>query len=364
MARKKTYIDYILNPLELLRTKKVLHVNPTVTHKRKEPEQSAIFLIDYSPAHHEFKKLESPEDCFPYLDSPGISWINMDGIRKTDVEKISAHYGIHQLIIEDILSSGQRAKMDEINNVMFCLLNMIYFNEQNSSVESEQVSIILGKNFVISFQEDATRDVFNPLREKLKLNNSKIRQMGADFLFYALIDQIVDHYFIVMEKLADQIEHLEEDIIRNANKRTLARINMLRKELIVLKRSVGPVRELLNGILRSESELVEERTVKYFKDVYDHIIQANELAENYRDMMMNLQDLYMSNMNLKLNEVMKVMAIVTCLLAPATVIGGIFGMNFDRIPLLHDQWGFYISVGLMLLFPLWMILIFKRRGWF
>lgn len=364
MARKKTYIDYILNPLELLRTKKVLHINPTVTHKRKEPEHSSIFLIDYSPAHHDSKKLESPEACFPYLDSPGITWINMDGIRKSDVDKISAHYGIHQLIMEDILSSGQRAKMDEINNVMFCLLNMIYFNEQNSSVESEQVSIILGKNFVISFQEDATRDVFNPLREKLKLNNSKIRQMGADFLFYALIDQIVDHYFIVMEKLADQIEHLEEDIIRNANKRTLARINMLRKELIVLKRSVGPVRELLNGILRSESELVEERTVKYFKDVYDHIIQANELAENYRDMMMNLQDLYMSNMNLKLNEVMKVMAIVTCLLAPATVIGGIFGMNFDRIPLLHNQWGFFISVGLMLLFPIWMIVIFKRRGWF
>jgi len=152
---------------------------------------------------------------------------------------------------------------------------------------------------------------------------------------------IVDNYYVVMEKLGERIESLEEDIVRNANTRSLAKINMLRKEMIILKRSVAPVRELVNGILRSESELIEERTEKYFKDVYDHIIQANDLAENYRDMMMNLNDLYLSNVNLKMNEVMKVMAVVTCLLAPATVIGGIFGMNFESIPLLHNKWGIF-----------------------
>ena len=167
-----------------------------------------------------------------------------------------------------------------------------------------------------------------------------------------------------MEKLGEKIEVLEEDIIRNANKRTLAKINMLRKEMIILKRSISPVRELVNGILRSESDLIEERTEKYFKDVYDHIIQANDLAENYRDMMMNLQDLYLSNVNLKMNEVMKVMAVVTCLLAPATVIGGIFGMNFDVIPFAHNTTGFYSIVGLMVFIPLLMLYIFKRRGWF
>ncbi len=149
----------------------------------------------------------------------------------------------------------------------------------------------------------------------------------------------MDNYFVVMEKLGDKIENLEEDIVRSPNTRSLAKINMLRKEMIVLKRSVAPVRELVNGILRSDTELIEERTEKYFKDVYDHIIQANELAENYRDMMMNLHDLYLSNVNLKMNEVMKVMAVVTCLLAPATVIGGIFGMNFERLPLLHNKLG-------------------------
>ena len=243
-------------------------------------------------------------------------------------------------------------------------MNMLYFNEKDSAVETEQVSIVLGKNFVISFQEDESRDVFNPLREKLKLNSSKVRQSNADFLFYSLIDLIVDNYFVVMEKLGEKIEHLEEDIARSPSTRTLAKINMLRKEMIVLKRSISPVREMVNGILRSESELIEDRTEKYFKDIYDHIIQANDLAENYRDMMMNLNDLYLSNVNLKMNEVMKVMTIVTCLLAPATVIGGIFGMNFDIIPLLHNKWGFFISVGLMLFVPLVMLRIFKKRGWF
>lgn len=361
---KKNYLNYLFNPLDLVRTKKVLQVNPTAAPKRSEPELSKIFLYEYDKDKSDCLELKSIEETFPYLTSRSISWINMDGLKKAEVEKISQHFGIHQLITEDILSYGQRPKMDEINGLLFCLLNMLYFNEKDSTVETEQISIVMGKNFVISFQEDASKDVFNHLRDKLNIPNSKIRQSGTDFLFYSLIDSIVDHYYLVMEKLGDRIETLEEDIIRQANNRTLVKINMLRKEMIVLKRSIAPVREMVNGIIRSESELIEERTEKYFKDVYDHIIQANDLAENYRDMMMNLQDLYLSNVNLKLNEVMKVMAIVTCLLAPATVIGGIFGMNFESIPLLHNQWGFFISVGLMLLIPIWMIMMFKKRGWF
>lgn len=360
----RKYISYLINPLELLRTKKVLQVNPTVAASRKEPDNVKIFVYDYNQQNIDVKELSNVPACFPYLDSPKVTWINVDGLRKTDVEAICNHYGIHNLIVEDILSIGQRSKTDEINGLLFCLLNMLYFNEKDSAVETEQVSIVLGKNFVISFQEDENRDVFNPLREKLKLANSKVRQSNADFLFYSLIDLIVDNYFVVMEKLGEKIEMLEEDIARSPSTRTLAKINMLRKEMIVLKRSIGPVREMVNGILRSESELIEERTEKYFKDVYDHIIQANDLAENYRDMMMNLNDLYLSNVNLKMNEVMKVMTIVTCLLAPATVIGGIFGMNFDKIPLLHNKWGFFISVALMLLIPLMMLRIFRKRGWF
>lgn len=360
----KKYFSYLLSPLELLRTKKVLQVNPTVAAPRQEPEEIKIFVYDYDAAGSAISEMNTVPDCYAYKDSNKTTWINVDGLRKTDVESICTHYGIHYLITEDILSIGQRPKMDEIDGLLFCVLNMLYFNENDSSVEIEQISIVLGKNFVISFQEDAARDVFNPLRERLKIGGSKVRQNKADFLFYSLIDLIVDNYYVVMERLGERIESLEEDIVRNANTRSLAKINRLRKEMIILKRSVAPVREMVNGILRSESELIEEKTERYFKDVYDHIIQANDLAENYRDMMMNLNDLYLSNVNLKMNEVMKVMAVVTCLLAPATVIGGIFGMNFENIKWLHTNTTFIIAAFAMVGIPLIMIRIFRKRGWF
>jgi magnesium transporter len=241
---------------------------------------------------------------------------------------------------------------------------MLYFNADKKTVETEQISIVLGRDFVISFQEDPERDVFNPLRQKLKLNKSQIRQRSADYLCYAMLDLIVDNYFLVMEQLGEQIELLEDELVRKSSTRSLAKINQLRKEMIVLKRNIAPVRDLLNNIIRSENDLLDDRTTKYFKDVYDHIMQAYDLSENYRDIMVSLQDLYINNVNMKMNEVMKVMAIVTCLLAPATVIGGIFGMNFEAIPYAHHKWGFFLAVGLMLLVPMWMLLMFRKRGWF
>jgi magnesium transporter len=201
-------------------------------------------------------------------------------------------------------------------------------------------------------------------RDKLNVVGSKLRISGADYLCYSLIDIIVDNYYSVLEKLGEHIETLEEDIIHRGDTHSLALINNLRKELIVLKRSINPVREVINGFMRSDNNLLNEKILQYFKDVYDHIVQANDLVENYRDMMMSLQDLYLNKVNLRMNEVMKVMAIVTCLLAPATVIGGIFGMNFQTIPYIHNQYGFFAAVALMLLIPVWMIYIFKKRGWF
>lgn len=364
MGKSKSYLDLVLNPFNLFRTRRILNINPTVVPQRIEPDEINLYVYDYdADAVHE-ERLKNVKDCFTYKHSNRVTWINVDGLRRADVETICNHYGIHALVQEDILSIGQRPKVDEIEGVMFCLLNMLYFNEKDSSVEAEQISIILGESFVISFQEDASRDVFNPLRDKIQFRQNKLRQRGPDYLFYTLIDMIVDSYFGVMEKLSDKIETLEEDIVRNPNKRTLARINQLRKEMIVLKRNIAPVRDMVSGILRSESSLLEERTEKYFKDVYDHIFQANDLAENYRDIMMSMHDLYLSNVNLKMNEVMKVMAIVTCLLAPATVIGGMFGMNFDIIPYAHHQWGFYLACGLMVLIPMVMLYIFRKRGWF
>lgn len=364
--RPQKYLRYLILPnlFGIQRTKEILSVNPTIIPQREEAQEVVVSIFDYDANNISEHRVNSVEECLAFKDSSRISWINIDGLRKHDVEAVCNHFQIHPLVIEDILSMSQRPKMDEVEDIMLCLLNMLYFNDEKKAVETEQISIILGKNFVISFQEDASRDVFNPIRNRLRISNSKIRQRSADYLCYSMLDMIVDNYFVVMEKLGEQIEFVEEEIIRKSNTRSLGKINVLRKELIVLKRNLAPVRDLLNNIIRSESDLLEDRHTKYYKDVYDHIVQAYDLSENYRDIMVSMQDLYINNVNLKMNEVMKVMAIVTCLLAPATVIGGIFGMNFDSIPYLHNRWGFFIAVGAMLLIPIWMIYQFRKKGWF
>lgn len=362
--RSKNIFEYLINPVELLQTKKVLSVNPTVPVLRNDSIQSKITVYEYNKDFYESKTLSSIEEAFVYTRSKGFVWINIDGIKKSDVEKMGEIFHIHPLLVEDILSVGQRPKFDELDDVVFCLLNMLYFSPITHSIDTEQVSMALTSKAVITFQEDASRDVFQPLRERLLLGNSRVRLMGADFLFYFLLDLIVDNYFVVLESLGGKIEDLEEEVIHNSNNKTLSLINALRKEMILLKRNVVPVREVIGQILRSETDLIQENTEKYFKDIYDHIVQVNDLSENYRDLVVNLHDLNVNNINLKMNEVMKVMAVVTCLMAPATVIGGIFGMNFERIPLLHSPQGFYISMGLMIIIPLIMIFFFKRRGWF
>lgn len=364
--RAKKYIRYLVPSILFgtQQTKEIVNVNPTVETCREDARESVITVYDYTEETSSEHKLTNVEESFSFLKKENVSWINIDGIIKSEVEQIAAHFGIHPLITEDILSMHQRPKMDEVEGIFYCLLNMLYYNRKKGSVETEQVSIVLGKNFVITFQEDPARDVFDPIRDRLRLHNSKLRQRGADYLCYSMLDIIVDNYFLVMESLGDQIEAVEEQVIRNSNTLSLAKITQLRKELIILKRNIGPVRDMVANIIRSESDLLDDRTTKYFKDVYDHIVQAYDLCENYRDVMISMQDLYINNVNLRMNEVMKVIAMVTCLLAPATVIGGIFGMNFDVIPTAHNTWGFYTAVGLMLFIPLVMLVIFKRRGWF
>lgn len=366
MTKAEKYFRFILphGLFDTHRTKQILNANPITNTARKEPERVIINVYDYNASDLKEYKVETTGECSLFKDNDHVTWLNVDGLKKSEVDKISEMYRIHPLIAEDIVSSGQRPKMDEVDEILYCLLNMLYYNEQSETVEQEQVSIVLGHDFVITFQEDPLRDVFNPLREKLKIVNSKLRTRDADYLCYSMIDLIVDNYFYVMEKLGDRIEIAEEEVIRQSDKRSLARINHLRKELIVLKRNIAPVRDLVASIIRSESPLLKESITKYFKDVYDHINQAYDLSENYRDIMISMQDLYINNVNLRMNEVMKVMAIVTCLLAPATVIGGIFGMNFDIIPTLHNKWGFYTAVALMLLIPAGMLVMFKKRGWF
>ncbi|MCO6498576.1 MAG: magnesium/cobalt transporter CorA [Chitinophagaceae bacterium] len=346
------------------RHSRILHVNPTVHPSKPEPVKSNITAYEYDPLNLNIHKPATVQDCVKLKDSVSNLWINVEGIRQDDISKLSAAFGIHPLLAEDIMSQGQRSKMDEMDDLLYVLMYMLYYNAETKMLEAEQISIVLGKKFVITFQEDSRRDFLKVVEERLNNPGGKIRQNAPDYLFYSLVDLVVDNYFVIMERLGENIEDLEEEIIQRANTVTLGSINSLRKEMIFLKRNITPVRELVGSIMRSDTDLIEVRTGKYFKDVYDHIVQASELSENYRDMMLNLHDLYLSELNLKMNEVMKVMAIVTCLLAPATVIGGIFGMNFSSMPWLHNHFGFWMAVGVMLLIPVWMMWIFKRRGWF
>ncbi|MGC4232245.1 MAG: magnesium/cobalt transporter CorA [Niabella sp.] len=368
-VRPEKYLRYLFLPnlLELFgteRTKEILSVNPTIIPVREEAATVLITAYVYNKAEISEYKDISIDEALSLKSNDHIVWINVDGLRKDDVDKLGEQYGIHLLLREDILSINQRPKMDEIDEILFSLMNILYYNEEKQAVSQEQISLVLGKNFVITFQDDPLKDLYHALRERLKLPTSKTRGKEADYLYYTLIDTIVDHYFVVMDKLRDRIEDVEEEIIRGTNKRSLGLINVLRKELIVLKRSIYPVREVIGGIIKSDSDLLTEFNERFYKDVYDHVVQAIDLVENYRDMIMGMQDLYISNVNLKMNEVMKVMAIVTCVLAPATVIGGIFGMNFQVIPLSSHHWGFWIAVGAMFIIPMWMLIIFKRRGWF
>ena len=367
--RPQKYLRYLFLPnlLEIFgtqRTKEILSVNPTIVPVREEAATVVITAYTYNKTTiNEYRNI-SIDQALSLKCEDQIVWINVDGLRKDNVDRLGEQFGIHPLLREDILSVDQRPKVDEIDDILFSLMNILYFNEEKQTISQEQISLVLGKNFVITFQDDPSKDLYHALRERLKLPGSKTRSKEADYLYYTLIDTIVDHYFVVMDKLGDRIEDVEEEIVRGTNKRSLALINVLRKELIVLKRSIYPVREVIGGLLKSDNDLLTEFNERFYKDVYDHIVQAIDLVENYRDMTMGMQDLYISNVNLKMNEVMKVMAIVTCVLAPATVIGGIFGMNFQVIPLSNQHWGFWMAVGAMLIIPMWMLIIFKRRGWF
>lgn len=337
------------------------------TQKPTQPRADALPVYSvfvYDGDHLEERASVDIERCQALAGRSETVWINVDGLRKQDVEALCAHYNVHYLAVEDILSAGQRAKMDDFDQVLFCLLPMLFYNGNTGRVETEQVSIVFGDRFLISFQEDPKRDVFNPVREKLRAGLKKMRTSGADYLCYALLDVIVDSYYTIILKINERVERLEDSLLAQQTRGALEKITILRREILLLQRSISPVRELVSGMLRSENNLIAANQTKYFKDVLDHITQAVDYVDNYREQLLDLHDLHMSQLNMRMNAVMKTFTMVATLLAPATVIGGIFGMNFDIIPMAHQKMGFYLAVTAMILIPLLMLFWFKRRGWF
>ncbi len=298
----------------------------------KKTEQVRIRVVTYDDQHIEEMDLDTVEQCFPYKDAPGTSWINIDGLHETDViEKIGRHFNLHPLVLEDILNTDQRPKMDDHEEYVFLTLKMLTYDDANHQLKIENISLILGSSFVITFQE-VEGDIFESVRERLRKAKGRIRNGGADYLAYALIDAIVDYYFVVLEKIGDKVESLEEELIAEPSPQTLQTIHDLKRELIFLRRSVWPLREVIGMLERGEVEIIQDKTTIFLRDVYDHTIQVIDTVETLRDMASGMLDVYLSSVSNRMNEVMKILTIIATIFIPLTFIAGIYGMNFKYMP--------------------------------
>lgn len=329
----------------------------------RKTEKVRIRILDYDEAQFEEKEAKTIEECLTFKDKSTITWINIDGIHQVEIiEKLGNYFGLHPLLLEDILNTEQRPKMEDYRDYIFIVLKMLYLGEANNEIEAEQVSLILGSNFVISFQE-RRRDVFEPVRDRIRNAKGRIRKAGADYLAYTLLDAIVDNYFIILENLGETMEETEEQLTTNPNPETLQLIHALKKGMIFLRKSIWPLREVISGLERCESSLIHESTGAYLRDVYDHTIQIIDTVESFRDMISGMLDIYLSSISNKMNEVMKVLTIFASIFIPLTFVAGIYGMNFEFMPELKWHWGYFGILGVMALVGISLVVYFKRKKW-
>jgi magnesium transporter len=329
----------------------------------KKVESVKITFIDYDEQSFQEKQVPYIEECLKLKDTQTVSWINIDGLHDIELlEKLGKGFELHSLILEDILSTGQRPKFEDYEKHIFIVLKMLSVDQESQSVESEQVSLILGPNYVISFQE-RIGDVFDLIRERIRNNKGRIRKMGPDYLAYSLIDAIVDNYFIILEKFGEKIESMEEEVIDNPTEKTVHQIHSLKREMISLRKSIWPLRELIRGLQTSESSLINETTDIYMRDVYDHTIQIIDTIESFRDMVSGMLDIYLSSLSNKMNAVMKVLTIIATLFIPLTFVAGIYGMNFKYMPELEWRWSYPIVWLIMISVAVVMLIYFRRKKW-
>jgi magnesium transporter len=330
----------------------------------KKVGELKITLIDYDETNFEEREFKTVEQCFPFRDKPTVTWINVEGVHQVEViEKLGNCFGLHSLVLEDILNTDQRPKMEVYGDYLYIVLKMLYGSDPNLSVEAEQVSLILGSNFVISFQEGKEGDVFNPVRERIRSGKGLIRKMGADHLAYSLIDTIVDNYFLILEKLGERIELLEEELVAHPTTTTIQEIQKFKNEMIFLRRVVWPLREVVGGLGRRESPLIKESTEIYLRDVYDHTVQVMDTIEVYREMLSGMLDIYLSSISNRLNSVMKVLTIIATIFMPLTFIAGIYGMNFKYMPELEWRWGYPAVWLIVMIIGVSMLIYFKKKKW-
>jgi magnesium transporter len=342
----------------------VLHLSEDIYKK------TIITCMNYGDSLFEEKTVETVEGCFSPPENTSVSWINIDGLHDSSViTKIGERYAVHPLILEDILTTDQRPKIEEYDNFLFIVLRMITFDEKEYIINAEQVSMVLMKDRLITFQEKEG-DVFGIIRERIRNNKGKIRKMGADYLGYSLIDAIVDGYFVVLDKIGEEIDEIEENLLTaKSSNESLMDIHELKREMIFLRKSVWPLREILSSMYRSHSKIIREDMLIYLKDSYDHTVQVMETVETYRDVLASLLDVYLSTISNRMNEIMKVLTIMSTIFIPLTFISGLYGMNFHtdispyNMPELSWKYGYPACLLLMLAVVITMLLYFKRNKW-
>lgn len=322
-----------------------------------------ITLFDYDANSFIEQDIHDVQECYPFRDKPSVTWINVDGVHKSEViEDLGKNFVLHPLVVEDIVYTNQRPKMEDYGDYLYIVLKMLHKSRQGEGFVAEQVSLIVGNNFVISFQESADGDVFDPIRQQIRTGKGRMRKMGADYLAYTLIDTVIDYYFVVLETMGEKIESLEGETVTNPNQKTLRNIHVLKRDMLFLRRAVWPLREVITGLGRSPG-LISDSIALYLRDAYDHTIQIMDNIENYREMLSGMLDIYLSSINNRLNEIIKVLTIITTIFMPLSVITGLYGMNFKFIPGSDTPNGFYEVIGLMLFIVLLMLLYFKRKKW-
>ncbi|MCX6294629.1 MAG: magnesium/cobalt transporter CorA [Bacteroidetes bacterium] len=332
-----------------------------VYHGEKQTDRVKISLIEYNETEFVEKEFHDLSECMDHVNFEMVRWINVDGIHNVEfIEAVGKRFNIHPLTLEDIVNTNQRPKFEDYDNYVVAIMKMLYYN---SELLSEQLSVVLLDKMVISFQESHGGDAFELIRNRIRTGKGRIRKMGADYLAYALIDAVVDCYFGILEKIGDKIELLEEDLIDEPTKETMRHLHEMKREMIFLRKSVWPMRELINNMERSETELIKPSTDIYLRDVHDHTIRVIDTVETYRDLLSGMMDIYLSSVSNKMNEVMKVLTIITTIFVPVTFIAGVYGMNFEDMPELHSKWGYPLTWAAMLTIMISLLIYFRKKKW-
>lgn len=351
-------------PTTKIKPKRAKNLSPgTVAYTGKKATTiTKLDIIDYSKEHYYRFETNNIEEAFNYEDSTNITWINVNGLSNTeDIISLGTHFELHPLIQEDIVSTYQRPKIDEYEDYLFIVFKMLHYD--NEKLNYEHISLVMGKDYVLTFQE-AEGDVFDDLRDRLEHSKGRIRNVGADYLMFAILDAVVDNYFTVIEFLSNKVELLEDKLFTDKEDPNITEeIQDLKKEILKIRKAVVPLREVINRLEKIDSTLIEERTNKYIRDLYDHIIQVNESVEIYREMIWGLMDMYMTTISNKMNEVMKVLTIMASIFIPLTFMAGIYGMNFEHMPELHLRYGYYYFWAAMILVFFGLLWYFKRKKW-